>query len=232
MADTKVTDLAALTAPAAGDLLPIVDVSDTSMAGSGTDKKITYANLLAAVPTHTGGLLANLPAANSVPAWSTYYATDDNGGTLYKSDGTNWLIASAGSELDYAENTGIHQTASLAAGNYEDVTNLSITFTARGRPVLLEAGGSGWLAATSGGRPELLITDNSNVIKGRARYTSANTGQHHNPYARRRLGVSDLTAGTSYTFKARLGNGTSGTTSIIQLLATADSPSYLQATEK
>ena len=48
MADTKVTGLAALTGnpgAASGDLLPIVDVSDTSMAGSGTDKQITVSDL-------------------------------------------------------------------------------------------------------------------------------------------------------------------------------------------
>lgn len=47
MPDTKISALAALgAAPAAGDLLALVDISDTSMAGSGTDKKITWANLV------------------------------------------------------------------------------------------------------------------------------------------------------------------------------------------
>lgn len=46
MADTKISGFAALTTPASGDLLVIVDVSDTSMAASGTNKKITYADLV------------------------------------------------------------------------------------------------------------------------------------------------------------------------------------------
>lgn len=43
MADTKISALAALLGAgvAAGDLVPIVDVSDVSMAASGTDKNIT-----------------------------------------------------------------------------------------------------------------------------------------------------------------------------------------------
>jgi hypothetical protein len=47
MADTKITALAAITTvdPAA-DVLPIVDISDTSMAASGTTKKITTNQLL------------------------------------------------------------------------------------------------------------------------------------------------------------------------------------------
>lgn len=38
----------ALTTPAAGDLLPITDISDTTEAATGTTKKITVANLLSA----------------------------------------------------------------------------------------------------------------------------------------------------------------------------------------
>ena len=47
MADSKITDLSQLSgAPANTDVLPLVDVSDTSMAASGTTKKITVADLL------------------------------------------------------------------------------------------------------------------------------------------------------------------------------------------
>jgi hypothetical protein len=54
MADTKITALAAITTvdPAA-DVLPIVDISDTSMAASGTTKKITTNQLLGSGATAT-----------------------------------------------------------------------------------------------------------------------------------------------------------------------------------
>ena len=45
MADKKITALAALTVPDVADLFVIVDVSDTSMAASGTDKQISVATL-------------------------------------------------------------------------------------------------------------------------------------------------------------------------------------------
>lgn len=45
MADSKITDFAALTALAVGDLFVVVDISDTSMAATGTDKKITLADV-------------------------------------------------------------------------------------------------------------------------------------------------------------------------------------------
>lgn len=47
MADTKISGLSELAAqPAADDLAVIVDVSDTTMAATGTDKKIQYSNLM------------------------------------------------------------------------------------------------------------------------------------------------------------------------------------------
>lgn len=47
MANARITDLTALAvAPASGDLLAIVDVSDTTDAASGTTKKIAISNLI------------------------------------------------------------------------------------------------------------------------------------------------------------------------------------------
>ena len=54
MADTKITALAAIaTVDPAADVLPIVDISDTSMAASGTTKKITTNQILGAGGTAT-----------------------------------------------------------------------------------------------------------------------------------------------------------------------------------
>lgn len=46
MASKKISALAALSTPVDADLLAIVDVSDSSMGASGTDKKITFADLV------------------------------------------------------------------------------------------------------------------------------------------------------------------------------------------
>lgn len=45
MATKKITDFTELTSPADGDLFEIVDVSDTSEAPTGTNKKIAYSNI-------------------------------------------------------------------------------------------------------------------------------------------------------------------------------------------
>ena len=47
MANKKISELTALTAPASTDILPIVDVSG---GGTGSNNKITYANLLSKAP--------------------------------------------------------------------------------------------------------------------------------------------------------------------------------------
>jgi len=46
MANKKITDYTALTSPADGDLIEIVDISDTTDAATGTNKKITHLNLV------------------------------------------------------------------------------------------------------------------------------------------------------------------------------------------
>jgi hypothetical protein len=46
MADTKLSELTALTAPAVSDLLVLLDVSDTTMDAAGTDKKMLVSYLL------------------------------------------------------------------------------------------------------------------------------------------------------------------------------------------
>ena len=54
MADSKITALAALTAAdPVNDMFPVVDVSDTSMAASGTTKRISINNILACSPSAT-----------------------------------------------------------------------------------------------------------------------------------------------------------------------------------
>lgn len=70
---SKVTELADLQTPALGDLLPIIDVSDTSMAGTGTNKKITVGDLLGDYTTNADLLaaLANSPSLGGTPTAPT-----------------------------------------------------------------------------------------------------------------------------------------------------------------
>lgn len=82
MADRKITALTELTSVADGDYLPIVDVSDTTQAVTGSTKKITKANLITSL------------AASSDIAWpykvvaSSNAATDIKAVADYLCDGT------------------------------------------------------------------------------------------------------------------------------------------------
>jgi len=61
MADSKISALTALAGIADGDLLPIVDVSDTTQASTGTTKKATFAELMART-----GIVQELTASGAI----------------------------------------------------------------------------------------------------------------------------------------------------------------------
>lgn len=90
--------------------------------------------------TGTGTLAARPPA--SAASGRLYLASDDNGGTLYRSDGSTWTKAATGvteaarGQLGSTVNrTSIGSTA-VASNNAIDVTGLDVSFTYRGRPVM------------------------------------------------------------------------------------------------
>jgi hypothetical protein len=102
MANRKISDLTALTAPATGDLLPIVDISEAAAADK--NKKITY-----------GELLANAPAG-SAAAPSISFTSDPNTG-IYSPGADQVAIASSGTGrlfVNSSGNVGIGTSAPLS----------------------------------------------------------------------------------------------------------------------
>lgn len=82
MANKKISDLVAVTTPASGDLLAIVDISDTTQAATGSTRKITYTNLIGgALNILTATATLNFPSipSNSV-AVLTMTVTGANAG--------------------------------------------------------------------------------------------------------------------------------------------------------
>ena len=102
MADSKITALAALTtADPANDMFPVVDVSDTSMAASGTTKRISINNILACSPsatlasaTITGNLTLSAGTVNGVGYLNGSKVLTAGSTLLF--DGTNLGIAGTG----------------------------------------------------------------------------------------------------------------------------------------
>ena len=96
MPDTKITALAAITVvdPAA-DVLPIVDISDTSMAASGTTKKITINQILGASGTATFSALTVSGAATAQRFIPSSATVPTNGLYLPAANELGWAINSA-----------------------------------------------------------------------------------------------------------------------------------------
>ena len=131
MADTKITALAAIaTVDPAADVLPIVDISDTSMAASGTTKKVTSNQILGAGGTATLASATITGAATvgttlGVTGVSTFAAgtallpalttTGDTNTGIYYPAADTFAVTTAGVEryrVDSAGNLGIGVTPS------------------------------------------------------------------------------------------------------------------------
>jgi len=118
MADSKISDLTALTTAATGDLLLIMDISDTTMAASGTDKQITAGELLisglpgafttleaSGLTTLTGVTATNVDASGTldvtgVSTLAAVNATDVDASGVYKVAGVQILTTQQGAIAD------------------------------------------------------------------------------------------------------------------------------------
>lgn len=111
MADRKISDLTALTTPATGDLLPIVDVSETAAADK--NKKITVQELFKGVPDGTAsapGLAFESDDGNGVYLAGTDTVAISTGGTQRLSINASGLVTIAGNLTVSGTTTTIDST--------------------------------------------------------------------------------------------------------------------------
>lgn len=123
MADTKISALTALAeAPAVGDLLTLVDVSDTTMAAGGTNKKITAANLLANA-YQVGG--TDVPVTDGGTGSSTASGARTNLGLVIGTDVQAYSAVLAGTTASFttADETKLDGIEALA--DVTDATNVA-----------------------------------------------------------------------------------------------------------
>lgn len=111
------------------------------------------------------GTYSARPAANAVPAGTTYLAT--NIPEQYRSTGAAWVVVGAGgSEIAYAETVANFTTTSVAA---VDVTGLSVTFVAGERPIVLRFDGVLGSSDPASGAFGLLLLDGVQVASAGSR---------------------------------------------------------------
>ncbi len=145
MADTKITALTSISTSTdpANDVFPIVDISDTSMAASGTTKKVTTNQLLGAGGNASLGTLAT-SGASTLGAAITVTTGD-----ISASNGRlNTSGASAG--LRITSSTGdMYQTIASVQSGVINTTLITVVFTTSnptGNSVIVDAQLFGFLS--------------------------------------------------------------------------------------
>ena len=152
MANSKISDYTANTAPASGDLVEHVDISDTSMAATGTNKKATAANLITKAHGLSDGIVKVATGTMTNATSGTDYAPATSGSSILKGNGSGGF-SNASSGTDYAPATS---GTSILKGN-----------------------GSGGFSNASAGTdyvaPDAQITDIAAITpaKGKVLYTDA-----------------------------------------------------------
>ena len=133
MADTKITALTAIsTVDPAVDVLPIVDVSDTTMAASGTTKKITSNQILGAGGTATlasATITGNLTAGGNVGFGTTNLTSVAGYNSLKINNATNGAI------IDLAQGDAYKGRLVATASDFAFQTAGTI-------PIIMQVGGN------------------------------------------------------------------------------------------
>jgi hypothetical protein len=133
MANRKISDLTALTTPATGDLLPIVDISEAAAADK--NKKITFGELFASIPLGTAA--APSVAFEGYPGTGVYSSGADQ--VAISTNGTGQLFVTSGGTI---KTSGHISLAGASAGGARYLALLDETSGYTGSYVLQAGGGS------------------------------------------------------------------------------------------
>jgi hypothetical protein len=193
MANRKISDLTALTAPASGDLLPIVDISEAAAANK--NKKITIGELFASIPI------------GSAAAPSVAFEGDNNTG-----------IYSPGADQVAISTNGTGRLFVNASGNVGIATNSpGATFDANG--TAFARGGQkiqGYFSPSAGDGNVINIgtTGGINYIQSLNGTTQSQLSFDGNPIVFRGASFNEI---ARFDTSGRLGLGTSSPTELLEI---------------
>ena len=131
MPDTKITALTALTAAdPANDVLPIVDVSDTTMAASGTTKKISINNVLGCSGTAT---LASATISGDLTVDTSTLKVDSANNRVivgHTSGASAFQVSNAGAAGFEVQPTGVNSAPAILSYNRSSAAWIQLTYVA------------------------------------------------------------------------------------------------------
>lgn len=121
MATKKITDLAALVAVASGDYIQVVDISDLTMAATGTNKKVLFSDLKASMapavqPAITGFLPTGQTFTSSTissMSLSAGNANDSTSKAVLVASGLSWNITNGNAINGYQGGTTIPNSSTI-----------------------------------------------------------------------------------------------------------------------
>ena len=183
MPDLKISGLTALTAADTADLLEIVDVSDTTMAATGTNKKITAGQVLA---SGLPGSFSTLAASGNVTLGdaSTDTLNVGNGG-IFKDASGNVGIGTTTPWRGQLNIHGANKTLASTVGQFSISTSDAYTVAGAGGSILfgatINAGGDIGPIAAIAGRKETASTDN---YAGYLQFATCDSGGSVNEWMR------------------------------------------------
>lgn len=179
MANTKITDLTANTAPASGDLINHVDISDTSMAATGTNKKSTLANAVTKGHGLSDGVVkvssGTMAVATAGTDYTTPSSTESFTNKTFNANGTGNSISNI-EVADFAAGVVDTDISSVSASD-DTLPSAKATKTYVDGKVSDTAYGVGWNGDTTTAPSKNAVYDKIETLGGTSPFTLEATGE-------------------------------------------------------